>query len=76
MSRCLRTWDLEVHHKNVKAGNELDNAVVLCHKCHVNTASYGDTNHKSPEPFSQETKDKALRRANYQCECTKGDCCF
>ncbi len=76
MSRCKRTWGLEVHHKRVDGGNGLDNAMVLCQKCHANTSSYGDSNHKSPEPFSQEIKEKALKRAGNQCECTKGTCCL
>ncbi len=75
MARCIRTTNLEVHHKRVDGGNDLDNAMVLCHQCHVNTCTYGDSNHKSPPAFTQEVKDKALKRADYRCECTKGDCC-
>lgn len=75
-SRCFNTRNLEVHHKRVDGGNGLDNAMVLCHKCHVNTHSYGDSNHKSPEPFSEETKKAALKRAGNRCECTKGTCCL
>ena len=76
MSRCCRTWDLEVHHKRIDGGNGEDNAMVLCHKCHLNTCTYGDQNHKSPPPFTQEVKDKALRRAGYRCECEKQTCCL
>lgn len=75
MARCIRTWGLQVHHKRVEGGNSLDNAMVLCEKCHYNTSTYGDSNHKSPPPFSQDTKDAALKRAGNRCECTKGDCC-
>lgn len=76
MSRCSRTWGLEVHHKRVDGGNGLDNAMVLCHPCHVNTSSYGDTGHNSPEPFTETTKKLALARAGNQCECQKGTCCL
>lgn len=74
-SRCLNTKDLEVHHSRIDGGNGLDNAMVLCQKCHANTSSYGDSNHKSPPAFTQETKDRALKRAGNRCECTKGTCC-
>ncbi len=76
MSRCARTYGLEVHHKRVDGGNGLDNAMVLCHQCHVNTSSYGDSNHISPEPFTATTKILALARAGNRCECTKGTCCM
>lgn len=74
-SRCFNTKDLEVHHKRIDGGNNLDNAMVLCHRCHVNTDSYGDSNHKSPPAFSETTKILALARAGNRCECTKGTCC-
>lgn len=76
MSRCKRTWGLEVHHIRIDGGNGLDNAMVLCEKCHANTSSYGDTHHKSPPAFSQETKNQALKRAGNRCECQKGTCCW
>ncbi len=76
MSRCTRTWDLEVHHIRIDGGDGLDNARVLCKKCHQNTSTYCDPNHKSPPAFNQETKDKALKRAGHRCECTKGTCCL
>ena len=75
MARCLNTKDLEVHHIRIDGGNDLDNAMVLCHRCHVNTDSYGDSNHKSPPAFSETTKILALARAGNRCECTKGTCC-
>lgn len=73
MARCTRTRDLEIHHKRRDGGNSLDNAEVLCKDCHANTSTYG-TPGRSPEPFSQETKERALRRADYQCECTRSIC--
>lgn len=76
MSRCKRNFDLEVHHKRINGGNGLDNAMVLCHQCHVNTSSYGNSNHESPEPFTLTTKIQALLRAGYRCECEKGECCL
>jgi 5-methylcytosine-specific restriction endonuclease McrA len=74
MARCNRTWGLEVHHKRRDGGNGIDNAEVLCKECHAATSTYGITG-KSPEPFSQETKDKALKRAGNRCECTKTGGC-
>lgn len=76
MTRCRRTNNLEVHHKRIDGGNGLDNAMVLCHTCHVNTSSYGDSTHSSPPAFSEEVKEKAKERAGYRCECEKGDCCL
>ncbi len=76
MSRCERTWDLEVHHKRVDGGNGLNNAMVLCRTCHKNTSSWCDPNHRSPEPFSDSIKKQALERAGNRCECEKGTCCL
>lgn len=76
MSRCERIRDLEVHHVRIDGDNSIDNARVLCKQCHRNTSTYCDPNHKSPPAFSQETKEKALKRAGYSCECTKGTCCL
>jgi len=69
MARCTRTWGLEAHHKRRDGGNGLDNAQVLCGPCHEGTATYAEPG-KSPPPFDQTTKDKALKRAGSQCECT------
>jgi 5-methylcytosine-specific restriction endonuclease McrA len=69
MGRCTRTTNLEIHHIRRDGGNGLDNAKVLCQKCHAATHSYGTPGKTSPD-FSQDTKDKALRRAGNQCECT------
>ena len=74
MSRCTRTTNLEVHHIRRDGGNNLDNAEVLCSKCHQETHSYG-TPGKSPDPFSEETKSRALRKAGNQCECTRTSGC-
>ena len=74
MSRCSTKSNLEVHHKRRDGGNTLSNAEVLCQKCHKATATYG-TPGKSPEAFSQETKDAALKRAGNRCECNRiGGC--
>ena len=74
MARCTRTWNLEVHHKNRYGGNDLGNAEVLCNPCHEATSSYG-TSGTSPPAFSQDTKDKVLKRAGNQCECTRTSGC-
>lgn len=74
MARCARTYGLEVHHKRRDGGNSLDNAEVLCSWCHQTTSSFG-TAGISPPAFTQETKDKALKRAGYRCECTRTSGC-
>ena len=74
MARCTRTSGLEVHHKNRKGGNDLGNAEVLCHPCHVATPTYGK---EGPEPpdFTEETKRKARQDAGGQCECVRTGGC-
>ena len=74
MARCTRKYVLEVHHKNRNGGNDLGNAEVLCEPCHEATSSYG-TLGTSPPAFSQETKEAALQRAGWQCECTRSGGC-
>lgn len=74
MARCPKTYGLEVHHKRRDGGNGLDNAEVLCSPCHAATSTYGDPG-KSPEPFSEETKERAMKRAGNQCECTRSGGC-
>lgn len=74
MPRCSRTKNLEIHHKRKDGGNDLGNAEVLCSQCHINTSSYGVPS-KSPEPFSEQTKAAALKRAGNQCECTRSSGC-
>ena len=74
MARCTKTRGLEVHHMRRDGGNGLDNAEVLCPTCHQATSTYGATGN-TPLAFSQDTKDKALKRANNQCQCTRiGGC--
>jgi 5-methylcytosine-specific restriction endonuclease McrA len=74
MGRCTKTRNLEVHHKRRDGGNDLSNAEVLCGPCHANTSTYGEPC-KSPPAFSQDTKDKALKNAGNQCECTRTSGC-
>ena len=73
MARCTATRNLEVHHKRVDGGNGLNNAQVLCQKCHVNTGSYGTHGHNPPD-FSETTKQEALEKASHRCECAKDNC--
>ncbi len=73
MARCTCRTGLEVHHIRRNGGNGLDNAEVLCHECHVNTATFG-VHGKSPKPFPQSVKDLALKRAGNRCECTREVC--
>lgn len=72
-ARCNNTYRLEIHHINRGAGNTLSNAIVLCHKCHENTYSYGRPG-SSPEDFPQSVKDQALKKAGNRCQCTANNC--
>ena len=74
MVRCWHSNGLEVHHKRLDGGNGLDNAEVLCKRCYTATSTYGNPG-KSPPFFDQATKDKALKRAGYQCECVRTGGC-
>jgi len=74
MSRCSRTWGLEVHHIRRDGGNGLDNARVLCSPCHEATPSYG-TPGKTSSDFDQDVKDRAIKRSGNQCECTSTGGC-
>ena len=74
MFRCTRRSGLAVHHKRRDGGNGIDNAEVLCQKCHEATKTYGMPG-KPPAPFSPITKLQAKIRADGQCECTRvGGC--
>lgn len=70
MPRCTRTSNLEVHHKQRNGGNSLNNAEVLCEKCHEATSTYG-TPGVSPHPFDEATKTRARYLSGNQCECTR-----
>jgi 5-methylcytosine-specific restriction endonuclease McrA len=62
---------LEVHHKRRDGGNGLQNAEVLCQRCHAaGTSTYGVSG-PTPPPFSEETKRLALAQAGNRCECTR-----
>jgi len=74
MARCSRTWGLEVHHIRRDGGNDLSNAKVLCERCHAMTSTYGSPG-STPPPFSEDTKQQALRRAGNRCECTSSQGC-
>lgn len=74
MVRCWRSDDVDVHHKGLFGGNGLDNAEVLCKRCHSATPAFGDPGN-GLLPFGRDTMEKALVRAGYQCECVRtGDC--
>ena len=73
MERCDETVGLEVHHKDRSAGNNLDNAQVLCQPCHKKTLSFA-TQGTSPPDFTEETRQAALGIAGNQCQCTRMYC--
>lgn len=72
--RCERTSNLEIHHKRRDGGNDIENAEVLCKICHTATATFG-TPGKTPPPFPESVKERALRRAGNRCECKKVAVC-
>lgn len=74
MRRCTRTQGLEVHHKRRDGSNDLNNAQVLCSKCHAATSTYGVPG-KTPPEFSPRIKEIALAIAGNQCECTSDRGC-
>lgn len=76
MSRCTNKTNLEIHHKRVDGGNGIENAEVLCKKCHANTSTFCTSGHTPPPPFSEITKSLALLRAGNRCECTRTICGF
>jgi hypothetical protein len=73
MGRCGSTEKLQVHHKRRDGGNDIENAEVLCQKCHENTGTYG-VKGKSPPDFSDSTKKEALKKAGNRCECERTEC--
>jgi 5-methylcytosine-specific restriction endonuclease McrA len=73
MGRCNATENLEVHHIRRDRGNDLENAKVLCHRCHENTDTYG-RHGENPPDFSEETRRIALERAGNRCECERVFC--
>lgn len=68
MSRCKRTYGLDVHHRRPNKGNHLSNAVVLCRACYEGTPFHGDPA-VHPEPFHEATRELALRLAGHRCQC-------
>lgn len=73
LGRCRATKQLELHHKNRSAGNDLANAQVLCQHCHERTHSYGRPG-KTPPSFPPEVRERAFKRADNRCECVEADC--
>lgn len=74
MPRCTRRSNLDIHLKGRDDGIGLDNAVVLCRKCHEAGGAAGDPETNPPE-FDSYTAYKAQVRAGYQCECMRTDGC-
>ncbi len=46
---CSSTLDLEIHHKKEKSNEQLDNLILVCHKCHIQKLHHGVWNRKLPE---------------------------
>lgn len=73
MSRCTRRSNLGIHLKGRDDGIGLDNAVVLCRKCHE-AAGIAAGSESDPPEFDSYTAYKAQVRAGYQCECMRTGC--
>ena len=73
MVRCTRTMDLEVYHKDRRAGNGIENAKVFCPECNERRTVYGLAR-AMPLPFDDGTKAAAIKKSGHQCECTSGGC--
>jgi hypothetical protein len=74
MARCTRTQNLEVHHRSQTGGNGIDNAKVLCQRCHQITLTHGPPG-QSPPDFDEATKQRAIKNAWNRCECTSSAGC-
>jgi hypothetical protein len=74
INRCTRATDLDVYPLRRDGDNSLDNAQVLCRRCHAATKGY-ELPGRKPPAFDQATKDAALSRAARQCECTRIGAC-
>ncbi|MCB5230001.1 MAG: hypothetical protein WCX83_02110 [Candidatus Cloacimonas sp.] len=74
MPRCHRTSGLDAYPIRPDGGNAIDNARILCRECYNASIDGGPPVFHAP-PFSQATKDGALRRAGNRCECERmGGC--
>jgi hypothetical protein len=74
MSRCTNRRNLELHHLTTGGEAGINNAQVLCTSCRQHAVTYG-TPGKAPLSFAEHIKEKALKRAGYQCECTSARGC-
>ncbi len=74
MERCTRTTELEVRHIRKDGGNGLDNATVLCHHCYA-ALDLPTGSGPEPPPFDEETKRKAIERAEGRCQCESSGGC-
>jgi hypothetical protein len=74
ISRCTRKTDLDVYHLHRSGDNSLENAQVLCYRCHAAAKGY-ELPGRRPPAFDQATKEAALTRAAYQCECIRLGAC-
>jgi hypothetical protein len=66
--------NLELHHLTTGGEAGINNAQVLCTSCRQHAVTYG-TPGKAPLSFADYIKEKALKRAGYQCECTSTSGC-
>lgn len=74
MSRCKRTYELDVYQKRPGKGHHLANAVVLCRTCYERTP-FSDVPRGVHEPFGDATREMALRLAGNRCQCKSSRGC-
>jgi hypothetical protein len=74
IDRCTRTTGLDVYPLRRDGDGGLDNAQVLCRRCHAAAKGY-ELPGRKPPPFDRPTKDAALERAGHRCECTRIGAC-
>jgi hypothetical protein len=74
MARCTNRRNLELHHLTSEGEADVNNAQVLCTSCRQHAVTYA-TSGKAPLSFAEHTKERALKRAGYQCECTSARGC-
>lgn len=74
MSRCKRTYGLDVYPRRPGRGNGISNAIVLCRACYEKRPFAGLAG-PAPETFGEATKAVALRLAGNRCQCKSSRPC-
>jgi 5-methylcytosine-specific restriction endonuclease McrA len=75
MGRCYSQYGLEVHPIRQDGGDGLDNAEVLCARCHLAASTSGDPGGRPPD-LEEATRTVARLLAGNKCQCTRATCGF